>query len=129
LTALTALAPLKLALALAAAALPACSQGEDQASSTAIDPSDPVVSITAHQFSYSPDTVTLKEGVAVTLDLVSEDVHHGFNLPDFNIRADVLPGMHTQLRLVPDKKGTFVFLCDYYCGAGHETMNGMLVVE
>jgi cytochrome c oxidase subunit II len=114
---------------LPAAGLPACTQGADQGSSTTIDPHDPVVSITAHQFSYSPDTTTLQEGVAVTLDLTSDDVHHGFNLPDFNIRADVLPGMHTQLRLVPDKKGTFIFLCDYYCGAGHEMMNGMLVVQ
>ncbi len=27
------------------------------------------------------------------------------------------------------KKGTFVFLCDYYCGFGHETMNGTVVVQ
>jgi cytochrome c oxidase subunit 2 len=117
------------AIVLFAAALSACSQGAEQASSTTIDPNDPVVSITAHEFSYTPDTITLQEGVAVTLDLTSDDVHHGFNLPDFNIRADVLPVMHTKLRLVPNKKGTFVFLCDYYCGFGHETMNGTVVVQ
>jgi cytochrome c oxidase subunit 2 len=128
LTVLSSTAP-ALALVLLAAGLSACSQGEESASSTTIDPNDPVVKITAYQFSYSPDTVTLSEGVAVTLDLTSEDVHHGFNLPDFGIRADVLPGMHAQLRLVPDKKGSFTFLCDYYCGGGHETMNGTLVVQ
>ena len=117
------------ALVLLAAGLSACSPGAEPASSTTIDPNDPVVSITAHQWSYSPDTITLQEGVAVTLDLVSEDVHHGFNLPDFDLRADVLPVMHTLVRLVPNKKGTFTFLCDYYCGSGHEDMNGMLVVQ
>jgi cytochrome c oxidase subunit 2 len=115
-----------LALLLLAAGLPACSQG---AESTTIDPKDPVVSITAHQFSYAPDTVMLQEGVAVTLDLTSDDVHHGLNIPDFNFRADVLPGMHTKVRFVPDKKGTFTFLCDYYCGPDHDTMNGTLVVQ
>jgi cytochrome c oxidase subunit 2 len=121
--------PKTLALVLSAAGLSACSQAAEPASSTTIDPNDPVVSITAHEFSYAPDTITLQEGVAVTLDLTSEDVHHGFNLPDFDVRADVLPGIHTKLRLVPNKKGSFVFLCDYYCGFGHETMNGMLVVQ
>jgi cytochrome c oxidase subunit 2 len=117
------------AVVLLAAGLSSCSEAAEPASSTTIDPHDPVVSITAHQFSYAPDTITLQEGVAVTLDLVSEDVHHGFNLPDFDLRADVLPAMHTLVRLVPDKKGTFTFLCDYYCGAGHENMNGTLVVQ
>ena len=28
----------------------------------------------------------------------------------------------------PDKAGTFIFLCDVFCGDGHEGMNGTLVV-
>jgi cytochrome c oxidase subunit 2 len=99
------------------------------ASSTLIDPRDPVVHVSAHQWSYSPDTITLQMGVPVTLELVSEDVHHGFNLPDIGLRADALPGEPTRVRLVPDKRGSFTFLCDYYCGGGHENMNGTLVVE
>ncbi|HXD51403.1 MAG TPA: cytochrome c oxidase subunit II, partial [Burkholderiales bacterium] len=38
------------------------------------------------------------------------------------------PGKTTRLRLVPDKTGTFVFLCDVFCGTGHEEMNGKLIV-
>ena len=52
----------------------------------------------------------------------------GFNLPDFGVRADIVPGKTTRLRLVPDKLGTFIFLCDVFCGSGHEEMNGKLTV-
>lgn len=31
-------------------------------------------------------------------------------------------------RLVPDKTGSFVFLCDVFCGIGHENMSGKLTV-
>jgi cytochrome c oxidase subunit 2 len=89
----------------------------------------PVVSITAQQWSFSPNTIALQRGVAVDLELISNDVHHGFNLPDFGVRADVVPGKTTTLRINPDKAGTFLFHCDYYCGSGHEGMNGQIVVR
>jgi cytochrome c oxidase subunit 2 len=52
----------------------------------------------------------------------------GFNLPDFNVRSDIVTGKVARMRLVPDKTGTFVFLCDIFCGTGHEKMNGKLIV-
>jgi cytochrome c oxidase subunit 2 len=52
----------------------------------------------------------------------------GFNLPDFNVRGDIMPGKVTRVRFVPDKTGTFTFLCDLFCGSGHEEMNGKLTV-
>ena len=68
-------------------------------------------------------------GEPVVLEISSDDVHHGFNLPTFNVRADAIPGMNTRVKVVPDKTGTFAFYCDYYCGSGHEGMAGQLVVE
>jgi heme/copper-type cytochrome/quinol oxidase subunit 2 len=32
------------------------------------------------------------------------------------------------LSFTPDKAGTFTFLCDVFCGDGHEGMSGRLVV-
>jgi cytochrome c oxidase subunit 2 len=52
----------------------------------------------------------------------------GFSLPDFQTRADIVPGKVTRLRFTPDKAGSFTFLCDIFCGSGHETMNGTLNV-
>ncbi|MGZ5229185.1 MAG: cupredoxin domain-containing protein [Burkholderiales bacterium] len=91
-------------------------------------PREPVIKITTKRFDYSPAEVTVKKGVPVVLEFRSKDVIMGFNLPDFGVRADVVPGKVTRLRLVPDKTGTFIFLCDIFCGIGHEEMNGKLTV-
>jgi cytochrome c oxidase subunit II len=92
------------------------------------EPAQPVIKVTARKFNYTPAEVRLKQGAPVILEFESLDVIMGFNLPDFNVRADIVPGKVTRVRLVPDKAGTFVFLCDVFCGAGHEQMNGKLIV-
>jgi len=92
------------------------------------EPKEKVIKITAKKFNYTPGEVKLKKGVPVILEFRTQDVLMGFNLPDFNARADIVPGKTTRLRVVPDKTGTFVFLCDVFCGTGHEEMNGKLIV-
>jgi cytochrome c oxidase subunit 2 len=72
--------------------------------------------------------VRLKKGVPVVLELTSLDVAHGFNLPDLGVRADVLPGLTTSVRIVPQQAGRFVFHCDIFCGTGHEELEGTIVV-
>jgi cytochrome c oxidase subunit 2 len=52
----------------------------------------------------------------------------GFNLPDYGVRTDIVPGQEAVLRFVADKPGHFTFLCDVFCGNGHENMSGELVV-
>jgi cytochrome c oxidase subunit II len=88
-----------------------------------------VIAISARQWAYEPNSIMLQKGVPVILELTSSDVHHGFNLPDLGVRADVLPGKPTRIRVTPDKAGTFSFHCDYYCGSGHEGMEGQIIVE
>ena len=51
---------------------------------------------------------------------------HGGNLG--KLRGDVLPGKVTSLQLTADKAGSFTFVCDIFCGSGHEDMSGTLVV-
>ena len=99
------------------------------ATGAAIQPGDQVVRVTAKCFAYDPDTITVHVGHPVVLELVSLDHHHGFSLPDFNQRADVLPGFITRVRIVPDKPGTFTFACDVFCGSGHDDMSGTLEVK
>ena len=91
-------------------------------------PSEQVIKVVARRFTYSPNVITLKKGVPVVLELTTADVLMGFDAPDFNARADIVPGQTTKLRLVPDKVGSFTFLCDIFCGSGHETMSGTINV-
>jgi cytochrome c oxidase subunit 2 len=91
-------------------------------------PKEKVIKITAKRFAFTPGAITLRKGVPVVFEFRTVDVFMGFNLPDFNVRADIIPDKVARLRLVPDKTGNFIFLCDVFCGGGHEKMNGQLTV-
>jgi cytochrome c oxidase subunit 2 len=116
-----------LRIAVAAALVALSSLGAYVAAQSA-EPKEMVIKITAKRFNYTPGEVKLKKGVPVILEFRTQDVFMGFSLPDFNVRADIVPDKVTRLRLVPDKTGTFIFLCDVFCGSGHEEMNGKLTV-
>ena len=105
-----------------------CSSSSEAATPVA-DANLPVISISARQWAFSPASITLQKGVPVFLELSSTDVHHGFNLPDLGVRTDVLPGQKVRVRVTPDKTGTFGFFCDFFCGSGHEGMQGQVVVQ
>src|SRR5713101_3151078 len=84
----------------------------------AAQPPEKVIKITAKRFDYTPGNLTLKKDEPVILEFTTLDVLMGFNLPDFNLRADIVPDKVTRVRFVPDKTGTFTFLCDVFCGEG-----------
>ncbi|MBL6613568.1 MAG: cupredoxin domain-containing protein [Reyranella sp.] len=87
------------------------------------------IRISAKKFEFTPNKVVAKRGQPLVLVLTSEDRIHGFKMPDFAIRTDIVPGQQTRVNLVPDKAGSFAFFCDVFCGDGHEDMDGTLVVE
>lgn len=87
-----------------------------------------VIKVQAKKFVYTPNQIVLKMGEPVVLEFTSVDFVHGFKIPDMNIRADLPPGKITQVRLTPDKAGEYDFLCDNFCGSGHEEMSGKITV-
>jgi cytochrome c oxidase subunit 2 len=98
------------------------------AAHVAAQPAEQVIKITAKKFDYTPNHITLKKGVPVILEFTTEDVLMGFSVTDLGVRADIVPGKVTRLRIVPDKAGTFNFFCDIFCGSGHEDMTGTITV-
>lgn len=88
-----------------------------------------VIKIVAQRFVYIPNEITLKKGEPVRLEFTSLDFIHGFNVPDLHIRADLPPGKMTTIHLTPDKAGTYDFICDNFCGEGHEDMSGRIIVK
>jgi cytochrome c oxidase subunit II len=87
-----------------------------------------VIRIAAKKFEFIPAEITLEKGVPVMLELTTEDVAMGFSAPDFKVDVEIVPGKVIQVRLVPDKAGTFDFICDVFCGDGHEDMAGKIHV-
>src|SRR5664279_3051622 len=83
-----------------------------------------VVAITAQKFRYEPEQITLKVNEPVVFRLSSLDVVMGFSVPDFGVRGTIIPGQTTEVAMTPTKTGEFIFLCDVFCGSGHENMEG-----
>ena len=82
------------------------------------------INIVAQRFKFVPDVIALKVGEPVLLLISSLDYIHGFNVPDLNLRSDLLPGLVTPIRLTPTQAGRLDFLCDNFCGDNHEEMHG-----
>jgi len=89
---------------------------------------DRTIHLTAKKFEFTPSEITVKKGEPVVLEVKSEDVNHGFSLPDFGVRGDVKAGAVIRVSFVPNKAGQFAFTCDVFCGSGHEDMSGTLTV-
>jgi cytochrome c oxidase subunit II len=86
------------------------------------------IALTATKFAFSSKEIVVRKGRPVTLVLTSPDFVHGFSVPDFKLRRDVPPGKTVEVTFTPDRAGRFIFLCDNFCGEGHDQMAGLLVV-
>lgn len=95
------------------------------------------INVTARQWLYTfryPDgrqsvnEVRVPVGKPVKFLMISQDVIHGFYLPEFRVKQDILPGRYTFLWLEPDKPGRYDIYCTQYCGAGHSTMRAVMIV-
>jgi cytochrome c oxidase subunit 2 len=71
----------------------------------------------------------VKQGVPYKFELVSKDVVHDFNVPDYTILMDAVPGRVNVVWNLFDKPGEFHIQCREYCGFGHATMKAKLFVE
>lgn len=70
----------------------------------------------------------LEAGKSYTLHLSALDVNHGFSLYPANINFQVVPGYDYGLRITPNKPGEYRILCNEFCGIGHHTMVGRVIV-
>lgn len=86
-------------------------------------------SITAKNWEFNPDIITVNKGDKVKLTITSVDVSHGFAISDFNINKRLEPGQTTNIEFIADKSGTFTFFCSVQCGHGHSRMKGQLIVK
>jgi cytochrome c oxidase subunit 2 len=85
--------------------------------------------ILAQAWQWNPREIRVPVGSTVTFFLTSKDVQHGFHLWDTNLNVMVLPGQVSRVTVTFDEAGEYPFVCNEYCGVGHHTMDGVLIVE
>ena len=81
------------------------------------------ITITASNWKFTPDTITLKAGEAQVLRLTSAEGVHGLQSEALGIpQTALIPGKVTDVTVTPKKAGTYVLHCSIECGAGHANM-------
>jgi cytochrome c oxidase subunit 2 len=66
-------------------------------------------------------------GRPVKLIMGSEDVLHSYFIPQFRVKADVIPGRYNVLWFTATKAGTYDLYCAEYCGTKHSGMIGKVI--
>jgi cytochrome c oxidase subunit II len=89
-----------------------------------------VIEIVAKRFAFEPAKIEVTEGERVRLMIRSADGVHGIEIKKFKINKPVpRGGKPVAIDFVASAPGTYEILCSEYCGDGHESMTGTLVVQ
>jgi cytochrome c oxidase subunit 2 len=83
----------------------------------------------AQIFSFNPQTITVPVGSRVTFYVTSSDVEHGFSIPETGVNTMVTPGWVSSVSHTFNQPGTFLLICNEYCGAGHQLMASKVEVK
>ena len=83
----------------------------------------------AHIFSFDPAVITVPVGSRVTFYVTSTDVEHGFSIPMTGVNTMVTPGWVSTVAHTFGTRGSFLLVCNEYCGAGHQMMAAKVVVQ
>ncbi|HUN29663.1 MAG TPA: cupredoxin domain-containing protein [Alphaproteobacteria bacterium] len=90
---------------------------------------DPIV-ITASDWKFTPNEITLKAGQPQVLRLTSLEGVHGLLSDALGIAQTIIvPGKNTDVTVTPKRVGTYVVHCSIECGAGHPNMALKVVVD
>jgi cytochrome c oxidase subunit 2 len=72
---------------------------------------------------WHPSLALVPTGVPVEFDGISEDVIHGFWVPQLRFQRQLLPGHVTRFDLIFHDEGLYGGVCSVYCGEQHAEMH------
>ena len=89
-----------------------------------------VVSILAERFTFSPSEIRVPAGVTLELRVRSNDTMHGFRIVGKGVNIAVPKRRQGEAAVLFDavRPGRYRFECSRLCGAGHNFMQGEIVV-
>lgn len=109
----------------------------------AVAPPDPYeIVVMAHMWSFNfsypnghiDDQLHIPADTPIQFTLNSADVIHGFYVPAFRVKKDIVPDRYNKIwvQALPVKAGdpqTYDIYCTQYCGQGHSTMRSSVIVH
>lgn len=82
----------------------------------------------AKAWTWNPAEIRVPAGARVNFILTSVDVVHGLLIDGTTVNVMALPGQITRVSHTFDKPGEHLLVCQEYCGTGHHTMSGRVIV-
>ena len=80
-------------------------------------------------FQFTPSDIHVPVGSTVTFYATSPDVVHGFEVAQTDVNMMVIPGWVNTTTHHFTKRGTYLLVCNEYCGIEHQTMAAKIEVK
>ncbi len=87
------------------------------------------VVVIGQAWSFRPAEIRIPAGSEVRFIATSADVIHGFELDGTRVNMMLIPGQVSELTYHFDEAGEHLLICHEYCGLGHHTMSGGVIVQ
>ena len=89
-----------------------------------------IVEIVAERFTFTPSEIRVPVGTTLELRVRSDDTMHGFRIVGRNVNLTVPKRRQGEAVVLfeANEVGRFRFECSRLCGAGHNFMQGEIVV-
>ena len=87
------------------------------------------VVLIAMAWAFMPSEIHVPRNTEVTFVATSVDVIHGFDIERTRVNMMLIPGQIGRLTHTFREPGQYLLMCHEYCGAGHHTMFGKVIVE
>ncbi len=87
------------------------------------------VYVLGRTWDWQPNPIRVPQGTRVVFFITSADILHGFSISGTNVNSMAIPSDVGQISYTFDTPGEYDVVCNEYCGMGHSTMVGKLIVE
>lgn len=80
------------------------------------------VTMVAARYGFFPPIIDVPSDTMVKFRVASADVLHGMHVPNTNATTMIVPGYIAEVTTSFPTAGKYSFLCNEYCGLGHDSM-------
>ncbi len=87
------------------------------------------VYVLGRTWDWQPNPIRVRQGAKVVFLITSADLLHGFSIKGTDVNTMAIPSDVGQITYTFNTPGEYDVVCNEYCGMGHSTMVGKLIVE
>lgn len=87
------------------------------------------VVVTGKAWQFNPKEIRVPVGADITFTATTMDVIHGFSIEGTRLNMMLIPGQISRNSYRFKRPGEYLLICHEYCGGGHHTMYGKVIVE